>query len=53
MQLSPLRHFIEIAYVILLRGAGLETLWDSALTMAVLGFGVLALGGWRFRRQFQ
>lgn len=53
MQLSPLRHFIEIAYGILLRGAGMETLWDSALAMGVLGFGLLALGGARFRRQFQ
>lgn len=53
MQLSPLRHFIEIAYGILLRGAGLETLWDSALAMVGLGSVLLALGGRRFRRQFQ
>lgn len=53
MQLSPLRHFIEIAYGILLRGAGMETLWDSALAMLVLGCGLLALGGRRFRSQFQ
>lgn len=53
MLLSPLRHFVEIAYGILLRGAGLDTLWDSALAMALLGTGLLALGGWRFRRQFQ
>jgi ABC-2 type transport system permease protein len=53
MQISPLRHFIEIAYGILLRGAGWDTLWDSALAMALLGSGLFALGMWRFRRQFQ
>jgi ABC-2 type transport system permease protein len=53
MLLSPLRHFIEIAYGILLRGAGLETLWDSALAMGLLGSGLLAIGAWRFRGQFR
>jgi ABC-2 type transport system permease protein len=53
MLLSPLRHFIEIAYGILLRGAGLDTLWDSALAMTLLGCGLFALGASRFRRQFQ
>lgn len=53
MYLSPLRHFIQIVYGILLRGAGLDTLWDSALAMALLGSGLFALGAWRFRRQFQ
>jgi ABC-2 type transport system permease protein len=53
MQLSPLRHFIEIIYGILLRGAGIDTLWDSVLAMIVLGSGLFGLGMWRFRRQFQ
>ena len=35
MTVSPLRHFIEIAYGILLRGAGLAVLWDSVIAMAV------------------
>lgn len=51
MTLSPLRHFIEIAYGILLRGAGLAVLWDSVLAMAVLGGLLFAAGVWRFRRQ--
>jgi ABC-2 type transport system permease protein len=52
MFLSPLRHFIAIAYGILLRGAGLPILWDSVLVMALLGSVLFAVGVWRFRRQF-
>ena len=52
MYLSPLRHFIEIAYGILLRGAGLGLLWHSVAAMALIGIGLFALGLARFRRQF-
>ena len=52
MSVSPLRHFIDVAYGILLRGAGLDVLWDSVLAMAVIGVALFALGLWRFRRQF-
>jgi ABC-2 type transport system permease protein len=52
MSISPLRYFLEIAYGILLRGAGPGVLWDSVLIMAGLGAGLFALGLWRFRRQF-
>lgn len=52
MNVSPLRHYIEIAYGILLRGAGLETLWDSALAMLLLGSVLFGIAMWRFRRQF-
>ena len=52
MSVSPLRYFIEIAYGILLRGAGLRVLWDSVLVMAAIGAVLFALGLWRFRRQF-
>jgi len=48
----PLRHFIEITFGILLRGAGLAALWDSVLAMALLGSLLFGLGLWRFRRQF-
>jgi ABC-2 type transport system permease protein len=51
MSLSPLHHFIDIAYGILLRGAGLALLWDSVLAMAALGSVLFAFGVWRFRRQ--
>lgn len=52
MSVSPLRYFLEIAYGILLRGAGPALLWDSVLVMAALGTALFALGLWRFRRQF-
>lgn len=52
MYLSPLRHYIEIAYGILLRGAGIGILWSSALPMAAIGVALFALGLARFRRQF-
>jgi ABC-2 type transport system permease protein len=52
MRLSPLRYFIEIAFGILLRGAGLELLWGKVLAIAALGGALFALGLWRFRRQF-
>jgi ABC-2 type transport system permease protein len=53
IQLSPLHHFIECAYGVLMRGAGMDLLWDSALAMTALGAGMFALGLWRFRRQFE
>lgn len=52
MALSPLRYYIEIANGILLKGAGLNILWDSVLAMAALGAVLLGFGLWRFRRQF-
>ncbi|BFU88940.1 MAG: ABC transport system, permease component [Nitrospira sp.] len=52
MLLSPLRYFIEIAYGILLKGAGLDVLWSQTLAMAALGGALFGFGTWRFRRQF-
>jgi ABC-2 type transport system permease protein len=52
MTLSPLRHFVDIAYSILLRGAGMDVLWDSVLAMGMLGVVLFGIGLARFRRQF-
>jgi ABC-2 type transport system permease protein len=52
MMLSPLRHFVDIVYSILLRGAGLAVLWKSVLAMMALGGALFAIGLVRFRRQF-
>ena len=52
MYFSPLRHFIEIAYGIMLRGAGIGLIWDSVLAMAAIGIALFALGLARFRLQF-
>jgi len=50
--LSPLRHYIDASYGILLKGAGLELLADSILAITLLGCSIFAFGLWRFRRQF-
>lgn len=52
MALSPLTYFLEATFGVLLKGAGLDLLWDSVLGMALLGGAVFGLGVWRFRRQF-
>ena len=52
MYLSPLYYYIDASYGVLLKGAGLDLLWDSVLGIAVLGGAVFSLGLWRFRRQF-
>jgi ABC-2 type transport system permease protein len=49
---NPLAYYIDATYSILLRGAGLDLVWDSVLAMALLGGAVLSFGVWRFRRQF-
>jgi ABC-2 type transport system permease protein len=53
MAVSPLRYYIELTYGVLLKGAGLDVLWKSVATMALLGGSLFAFGMWRFRRQFQ
>jgi ABC-2 type transport system permease protein len=53
MYVSPLYYYIDASYGVLLKGAGLDLLWDSVLGIAVLGSIVFGLGLWRFRRQFQ
>lgn len=52
MALSPLRYYIDVTYGVLLKGVGLELLWDSILAMALLGGVLFGLSMWRFRRQF-
>ncbi len=52
MYLSPLYYFIEMSYGILLKGAGVKVLWDSLLSLTLLGGLIFAGGLWRFRRQF-
>ncbi len=52
-EFSPLRHFIVLAYGILIRGAGLDVLWPALLKMLLLGASLFAIGVLRFRRQFR
>ncbi|RLA47104.1 MAG: ABC transporter permease [Gammaproteobacteria bacterium] len=53
MYLSPLYYFIEMGYGILLKGAGLDILWDELLGLTLLGIVVFSFGVWRFRRQYR
>jgi ABC-2 type transport system permease protein len=53
MYISPLHYFLDASFGILLKGAGLEILWDSVLAIALIGSINFGLGMWRFRRQFQ
>ncbi len=48
----PMRHYVDVSYGILFKGAGLSVLWDSVLIMGCLGGAVFGFGVWRFRRQF-
>jgi len=50
---NPLAHYIDATYSILMRGAGLDLVWDSVLAMMLLGSTIFALGVWQFRRQFE
>ncbi len=52
MYLSPLSYYIEMSYGILMKGVGLQTIWDSLLGLALLGSLVFGFGVSRFRRQF-
>lgn len=49
----PLRHYIDITYAVLMRGAGLEVVWGSTLWLAGLGAALFAVSIYRFRRMFR
>lgn len=51
LQFSPLYHFIECAYGILLRGAGPAVLWESILMISLLGSVAFALAWLQLRRK--
>ena len=47
---NPVKHFVSIMRAVLVRGAGLETVGQPILGLAVAGAGVLALAVWRYRK---
>ena len=53
IEFSPLRHFVPIAYGIILRGTELTMIWEPVLKMFALGAALFAAGVWRFRRQLR
>lgn len=53
MAISPLHYYIDASFGILLKGAGLDILWDSVMGIVVLGGVLFGFGMWCFRRQFE
>jgi ABC-2 type transport system permease protein len=50
VRLSPLLHFVRVAFGIVFRGDGVLILWQPILAICGIGAGFFALGLWRFRR---
>jgi ABC-2 type transport system permease protein len=53
INLSPMRHFVDIAYGIVLKGADFTTFAAPAVKMTLLGAAFCTAGVLRFRRQFR
>ena len=53
MYLSPLHHYLNAAFGILIKGAGITMVWDSILYVALLGGCVFAFSLMRFRMSFR
>ena len=47
--LSPLLHFVNVAYGIVFRGDGVRELWPAILAIGTIGAAFFAFGLWRFR----
>ena len=53
MYLSPLHHYLNAAFGILIKGADLSMVWDSILYVVILGGCVFAFSLFRFRQSFR
>lgn len=53
MYLSPLHHYLNAAFGILIKGADLSMVWDSIVYVVILGGGVFAFSLFRFRQSFR
>ena len=53
MYLSPLHHYLNAVFGILIKGAPLSMVWDSILYMCLLGSVVFLISLMRFRRSFR
>jgi ABC-2 type transport system permease protein len=47
----PVRYYANIIRGVFLRGSGLSVLWPEALTLALMGTGLLAIASLRFRKK--
>ncbi len=50
MLIAPTTHFVELSQAILYRGAGLETVWQPFLALALIGTVLFFLSLARFRK---
>jgi len=50
MLIAPTTHFVELSQAILYRGAGLETVWQPFLALALIGTVLFSLSLARFRK---
>ena len=48
--LLPVTYFIEILRGIVMRGAGMEALWEETLVLIVMGATLITLAAVRFRK---
>lgn len=53
MYLSPLHHYLNAAFGILIKGAPLAMLWDSVIYMVLLGGCIFGFSLLRFRQSFR
>ena len=49
-QLNPLKYFVEVNRLILLKGSGIAEIYPFILKMLVYGIGINALAIWRFKK---
>jgi ABC-2 type transport system permease protein len=49
--LNPLRYFMRIVRDLFLKGAGIESLWQSMLALALFGIAILGLSAIRFHKK--
>ncbi|MCS6963267.1 ABC transporter permease [Thermoflexus sp.] len=51
--LIPLRYMLIILRAIIVKGVGIEPLWDEALALTLFGFAVMGLAARRFRKRLE
>ncbi len=51
--LIPLRYMLVILRGIIVKGVGIEPLWDEALALVLFGVAVMGLAAWRFRKRLE
>lgn len=50
--LSPMRHYLNFGYGVLLKGIGLEYVWKDTLGIFLIGISLLIFSALRFRKSF-